>query len=201
MDKPYSPAADRNKDFILEVLKQYITTEGRLIEIGSGSGQHAVHMAKSLPDVQWVTTDQPEYHEGINAWVEEAKLSNLHGPKKLTIGTDDFPDKKPFNFAYSANTLHIMSWKECKTLFKLLGKRLREGGLVFFYGPFNYDGKFTSDSNRDFDQMLKSRDSKSGIRNYEDVLAAMNKAGFKILSDVEMPANNRTLIFLKLDTF
>ena len=197
----FSAAADRNKEPILNVLKDYITNSGRLLEIGSGTGQHAVHMATNFPQIEWVASDQPIYHDDLKACFKQAKLPNLHGPEKLTIGEDDFPGKKPFNYAYSANTLHIMSWKECKTLFKLLGKRLREGSLVFFYGPFNYEGDFTSDSNRSFDQMLKARDPKSGIRNYEDVLSAMNKAGFKILNDVDMPANNRTLIFLKLDTF
>jgi cyclopropane fatty-acyl-phospholipid synthase-like methyltransferase len=195
MEKPYSAAADRNKDVILEVLKQYIPEDGRLLEIGTGTAQHAVHFASQMPKLHWVTSDQPQYHEGIKLWLKEARLPNIHGPEKLVVGKDDFPSKRPFDYVYSANTLHIMSWKEDKTLFKLLGKRLREGCLVFFYGPFNYDNQYTSESNQSFDEMLKARDSKSGIRNFEDVVNAMEKSGFKLIKDHEMPANNRTLVF------
>lgn len=197
MTKKYSEACERNKEPILKVLSQYLQSEGRLLEIGSGTGQHAVYFGENLPKIQWVTSDLPKNHPSITAYLKAAQQKNVHGPETLKISKDDFP-KRPFNYVFSANTLHIMSWKECKTLFKLLGKRLREGSLVFFYGPFNYDNKFTSESNERFHQSLKLRSEKSGIRNFEDVLSQMKKSGFKKIDDHEMPANNRLLVFERL---
>lgn len=197
MEKPYSPACDRNKDAILEILKLYDISESRVLEIGTGTAQHAVYFASKLPKLHWVCSDVKENHGGIKTWLKEAKLPNVHGPEVLKVGVDDFPGKKPFDVVFTANTLHIMSWKEDKALFKLLGKRLREASLVFIYGPFNYNGNFTSDSNQMFDQSLKARDPQSGIRHFEDVTSAMEKKGFKLLKDHEMPANNRLLVFEK----
>jgi cyclopropane fatty-acyl-phospholipid synthase-like methyltransferase len=198
MDKPFSQACERNSEPILKILVQYLT-KGRLLEVGSGTGQHAVFMAPHFPDITWVCSDVVENHPGIKAWLNEAKLKNIEGPKALKVGVDDFPDKKPYQYVFTANTLHIMSWKEVKTLFKLLGKRLREGSLVFLYGPFNYNGEYTSEGNRDFDQWLKERHSSaSAIRNFEDVEKSMQKNGFKLLMDHQMPANNRILVFERL---
>lgn len=196
-----SPSVARNKDPILNILKKYIDTAGRLLEIGSGTGEHAIYFAKHLPKVQWVTSDVKPNHVNIKVWLKDAKLGNVHGPEVLKIGKDDFPKGK-FDYVFTANTLHIMSWKEDKSLFKLLGKRLREGAKVLIYGPFNYDGKFTSDSNEEFDGWLKDRDPKSGIRNFEDVHQSLEKFGFELVCDHEMPANNRLLVFerLKFDT-
>ena len=198
MEKAYSPSVARNKDHILAVLCEYLGDDDRVLEIGSGTGEHAIHFGSSLPGVHWVTSDIKKNHPMIKEWLKSAQLKNLHGPETLKIGDDDFPGKKPFTHVFTANTLHIMSWKECKSLFKLCGRRLREGALVFFYGPFNYGGAFTSPSNEEFDQMLKQRDEKSGIRAFEDIQGAMKKSGFKLLKDHEMPANNRVLIFERL---
>ncbi|MBT4763174.1 MAG: DUF938 domain-containing protein [Bdellovibrionaceae bacterium] len=193
----FSPSADRNKEPILNVLNEYIQENKRLLEIGSGTGQHAIYLAQHNKTLQWVTSDVKANHLVIKSYLKENKLGNIHGPETLKIGVDDFP-KGSFDYIFTANTLHIMSWKEAKTLFKLLGKRLRAGSLCFFYGPFNYQGKFTSPSNDEFDQLLKSKDSKSGIRNYEDILKAMQSSGFKMIKDHEMPANNRLLVFERL---
>lgn len=198
MEKAYSPSVARNRQPILDVISQYIGKDDRVLEIGSGTGEHAVYFAGQLKETHWIASDRKENHPTIKAWLKEAKLKNLHGPEALCVGVDDFPGKKPFTHVFSANTLHIMSWKECKSLFKLCGKRLREGSLVLFYGPFNYEGKFTSESNELFNQSLKSRDEKSGIRDFEDIQKSMTKAGFKLLKDQEMPANNRLLIFERL---
>ncbi len=198
MKKINSPSVQRNKDPIYEVLKQYLRPDTRLIEIGSGTGEHAIYFGEKFPSTHWVTTDTVENLSNITAWLQEAKLKNVHGPEKLKVGEDDFPGKRPFDYVFTANTLHIMSWKEDKSFFKLIGKRLREGCLAFIYGPFNYGGNYTSDSNREFDGWLKNRDEKSGIRNFEDVESNMKKAGFKLLKDHEMPANNRLLVFERL---
>lgn len=198
MEKPFSAACERNREPILEVMKQYNLYEGRLLEIGSGTGQHAVFFAKHFPKLHWVCSDVKGNHAGIKEWLKEAQLSNIHGPETLMVGKDDFPGKRPFDYVFSSNTLHIMSWKEDKALFKLLGKRLRETCLVFFYGPFNYKGQYTSESNAAFDIWLKERNPQSAIRNFEDVEKAMVKNGFKLLNDHEMPANNRLLVFERL---
>lgn len=198
MEKITSPSVQRNKEAILNVLKEYSIDSGRLLEIGSGTGEHGIHFAKCFSNLHWITSDTKENHNHIKANLKEAKLPNLHGPELLKIGRDDFP-KGGFNYVFSANTLHIMTWKEGKSFFKLLGKRLREGALVFFYGPFNYNGTFTTPSNEEFDCWLKSRNEKSGIRNFEDILHNMNKSGFKLLNDHEMPANNRLLVFERLE--
>jgi cyclopropane fatty-acyl-phospholipid synthase-like methyltransferase len=198
MAKVFSPSVERNKKPILDVLKEYIRDGGRLLEIGSGTGEHALYLGNYFKQLHWITSDVKQNHPHIKENLKGAKLANVHGPELLRVGKDDFP-KGGFNYVFSANTLHIMSWKEDKSFFKLLGKRLREGALVFFYGPFNYDGKFTSPSNEKFNQWLKDNDDKSGVRNFEDVLQNMNKAGFKILKDHEMPANNRMLVFERLE--
>ena len=198
METNYSEAALRNQEPIFHVLKDYIgMSDGRLLEIGSGTAQHAIYIAEKLPNLHWVCSDQVENHANIKIRLQSAKLANIHGPEKLVVGEDDFPGKKPFDYVFTANTLHIMSWKLNKSLFKLLAKRLREGALAFFYGPFNYDNEYTSDSNKAFDEFLKSRDSLSGIRNFEDISRNMEKYGFKLLKDHEMPANNRLLVFRK----
>lgn len=200
MTKTLSPHIERNHKPILEILKLYLRPNTRLLEIGSGNGQHATLYAKEFPELYWVTSDKKSQHAHIIPVLKVAHasgLKNIGGPIALEIGVDDI-NEKPFDYVFTANTLHIMEWKENKVLFKLLGKRLREGALVFIYGPFNYEGKFTSQSNADFDQWLKSNNEKSGIRNFEDVLSAMAKNGFKLLKDHEMPANNRTLVFERL---
>lgn len=200
MSKNETPWTNRNQEPILNVLKEYMnnTTEGRLLEVGSGNCQHAIFFAKYFKRLHWVTSEMKDKHHEIKATLKKAGLQNLHGPELIKIGEDDLP-KGSFDYIFTANTLHIMSWKENKSFFKLLGKRLREGALVFFYGPFNYQGTFTSESNQKFDSWLKENNSMSGIRNFEDVLQNMEKCGFKILNDHEMPANNRVLVFERLE--
>lgn len=193
MEKPYSPAADRNKDVIYQVLKEYIDA-GELLEVGTGTAQHAIYMAQKFPSLNWTTADQAQYHPGIKMWLDEFHLSNLKGPYELTIGKDEFPNQK-FDYLYTANTLHIMSWKECELFFSHIAQNFKHPSQIFIYGPFNYQGEFTSESNALFDQNLKERDPESGIRGFEQVQAEMIKAGFKLHKDHKMPANNRLLVF------
>lgn len=196
--KPHSPACERNSGPILEILKQYITKDNkRLFEIGSGTGQHAVSIAPHFPHLHWITSDVKNNHEGIALWLKEAKIPNIHGPEYFEVGKTPFP-KGAYDLSFTANTFHIMSWKECKTLIKLWGKHHREGSQVFIYGPFNYHGEFTCESNKLFDQRLKEHDASRGIRNFEDVKANMEKNGFLFTFDHEMPANNRLLVFTRL---
>lgn len=201
MNKPFSPACERNQEPILEVLKEFVTKDDRrLLEIGSGTGQHAVYMAPSFPQVEWFPSDMPDKIPGMMLWFNEAKIKNIKPPVKLSIGKDEFPKLK-FDVIYTANTFHILHWKECKSLMKMMGNRLREGSRVIIYGPFKYDGAFSSPSDEAFDLELKSQDPLRGIRSFEDVNNAMTKNGFELIADVGMPANNRTLVFQRLKFF
>nr|AGU12003.1 Protein of unknown function DUF938 [uncultured organism] len=198
MEIPFSPASDRNKEPILKVLQEVLTLNtGRILEIGAGTGQHAVYMSPYFPQLKWTMSDRAEVVPALKRVVEEANLRNLTPPFKLEIGVDDVA-KFIYDIIYTANTFHIMSWKECKTLIKLAGHRLPEEGRFIVYGPFNYDQKFTSESNEAFDKSLRERDPASGIRAFEDVDRAMVKNGFALVKDYEMPANNRVLVYKRL---
>jgi cyclopropane fatty-acyl-phospholipid synthase-like methyltransferase len=198
MNKPYSEACERNRQPILEVLQKVITTKDqRLLEVGTGTGQHAVYFAPRFPWMEWHPTDLTENIAGMSLWFSEAKIPSIQKPVRLDVSKDDFPKLK-FDVVYTANTLHIMSWKSAKSFFKLLGNRLREGSRAIFYGPFKYNGEHTSESNAQFELSLKERDPESGIRNFEDVKRAMEKSGFYLVEDFAMPANNRTLVFQRL---
>lgn len=198
METPFSPAADRNKEPILKVLQEIITPNYlHVLEIGAGTGQHAEFFASHFPELNWTATERNENMKFLNKRVQDARLRNLLPPKKFEVGQDDFP-KWTYDVIFTANTFHIMHWKECKTLIKLLSSRLEEHGLVLIYGPFNYNGDFTSESNKEFDASLKARDPLSGIRSFEDVHKAMVKNDFQLIKDYEMPANNRLLAFKRL---
>jgi cyclopropane fatty-acyl-phospholipid synthase-like methyltransferase len=199
MEIPYEPSCDRNKDSILEVLKEVISPFNKtLLEVGAGSAQHAIYLAPHFEKLQWLTSDVPYKHSGIKLALKAAKIANIHGPLPYTIGKDDFP-KQPVDLVFCSNVLHIISWKLTKTFMKTLRNRLREGSQVVFYGPFNYDGKFTSKSNEDFDTQIKQKNPDSGIRSFEDICKVMKKNGFDLCKDYEMPANNRTLVFTRLE--
>ena len=199
MDKPFSEACERNRVHILKVMKEVITSDDRrLLEIGSGTGQHAVYLAPHFPHMIWVTSDVKANHRGIQDWLDESGAPNIVGPGEFQIGKDDFPNGH-FDVVFTSNTLHIMHWKECKTLMKMLGRNLREGSQLLIYGPLNYDGKFTSPSNEQFDQSLKAQDPLMGIINFEDVVNNMKKNGFSLSKDHEMPANNRLLVFMRVE--
>ena len=198
MDKPHSTSCDKNQDAILEVLKKIITHDpAKLLEIGTGTAQHAVHMAPVFPNLEWVTSDLEKNHEGIKMWLKDYKIPNIHGPQLYEVGVDKIPYQK-FDYIFSANTLHIMSWKEVKTMIKQISPSIHEGSQVIFYGPFNYDGKFTSESNEKFDAFLKGRDAKGGIRNFEDVKATMEKYEMDFTQEFDMPSNNKILLFTKI---
>ena len=195
MQKPFSEACQRNQEPIKVVLSQYLKN-GNLLEIGSGTGQHAVYMGQAFKDITWNTSDHIDYHEGIKNWIKDSGLQNIIDPIFYLASSAQFPNGK-YDYVYSANTLHIMSWINCKALFKDLGENLDKGAYVFFYLPFKYNGQFTSKSNESFDKNLRSRGVGSAIRDFEDVKSQMEKEGFELKSDHLMPANNQTLVFKK----
>jgi len=198
MEKPYSPACDRNKDPILKVMQEVINLDDRrLLEIGSGTGQHAVYLAPHFSHMIWVTSDLKRNHEGISMWLNESGAPNIVGPGAFEVGKDDFPEGN-FDVVFASNLFHIMHWKECQTLMKMMGVNLGEGSRVLIYGAFNYKGKFSSPSNEEFDTSLKARDPLMGIRNFEDVNSGMEKNGFRLVKDYEMPVNNRILVYTRV---
>ncbi|MCC2657071.1 MAG: hypothetical protein K0Q76_2179 [Panacagrimonas sp.] len=195
MDKPFSPSSARNRDPILAVLRPIFADRRRVLEIGSGTGQHAAYFAAALPHLIWQSSDVVENHPGIAAWLADAGLLNTPPPLKLDVNQSRWPSADTFDAVFSANTLHIMGWDEVQTLFRRLPEVLAPDAVVAIYGPFNYAGRFTSDSNAAFDARLKSDDPKRGIRDFEAVDALADEAGLQLEHDHEMPANNRCLVW------
>lgn len=194
--KPYSESCDQNKYPILEVLQSEFAHAQRVLEIGSGTGQHAVFFAEQLPHVIWQTSDRLEYHSGIGLWLTESHLSNVLSPIELDVTLDHWP-QQTYDAVFSANTAHIMSAVEVEHMFGGVGKVLEPGGRFCLYGPFNYHGQYTSDSNARFDQWLKQRDPNSGIKDIDDVTQWGEQAGLTLVKDYEMPVNNRILAWVK----
>ncbi len=191
-----APSVERNKLSILEVLKQYLKDEKRVLEVGSGTGEHAVFFANNFSRCSWQPTDVSENLEVIEEWMADQKHSNISKPIEFEIGSSSFPNGE-YDMVFTANTFHIISWEKVKTLIELLGNHLKNNALVAIYGPFNYQGLYTSASNENFDQWLKERDPLSAIRSFEDVCEHFLKQEFSLFADHEMPANNRTLMFIK----
>ena len=198
----WSEACERNRDPILAVLRPYLQDRQRVLEIGSGTGQHAAYFAQQLPHLLWQASDHPDYLAGIAERLGEAALPNAPPPWPLQAVLDPAPGFAPwpadagsFDAVYSANTLHIMSWAHVQALFAGLPKVMAPDALLCVYGPFNYGGEYTSDSNRTFDAWLKDRDPVSGIRDAEAVDALAAAQGLVLIDDVAMPANNRLRVW------
>lgn len=192
--KPYAESCDINKEPILKILREVFADSHKVLELASGTGQHAVHFGKALPHLRWQTSELVENHAGIQAWLDEAKLSNVLAPVHIDANDALWPVAR-FDAIFNANTVHILSWPEVEKLFSGIGRALEPGGILCLYGPFNYNGKFTSDSNARFDVWLKTRNPLSGVRDFEalDTLAAAQ--GLTLLNDFEMPINNHTLVW------
>ena len=191
--KPFSEACEQNKGPILAVLERLFTGSRRVLEIGSGTGQHAVHFGAAMPHVVWQTSDVPASHEGILAWLAEAGLSNVRPPIALDVD-ESWPDES-YDAVFSANTTHIMSWPQVVRMFQGIGRVLEKSGCFALYGPFNFGGHYTSESNRRFDAWLKGRDPASGIRNFEHLDELAATSGLLFAEDVPMPVNNRILVW------
>lgn len=192
--KPVSPHCARNRTPILEQLRRTFHTRKRVLEVGSGTGEHAVFFAPEFPRTIWQTSDRAENLPGIRAWLEDVRLPNVPPPLELDVN-GAWPTER-FDGLFTANTLHIMSWPEVEKFFAgLAGVLEDEDAIIAIYGPFNYDGEFTSDSNRNFDGWLKSQSPVSGIRDFEAVNALATAIGFSLTEDCTMPANNRLLFW------
>jgi cyclopropane fatty-acyl-phospholipid synthase-like methyltransferase len=191
--KPFSEACEENKQPILAVLERLFADVHQVLEVGSGTGQHAVYFADALPHLTWQTSDLPKHHAGIRAWLAEAALSNLKAPIALDVG-GVWPDQR-FDAVFSANTSHIMSWPQVEQMFRGIGQTLESGGRLALYGPFNFGGNYTSESNVRFDHWLQEMDPNSGIRNFEDLDDLAGSNGLTFVEDILMPVNNRILVW------
>lgn len=192
--KPFSQACENNKQPILAILQRVFGDAKQVLEIGSGTGQHAVHFARHMPWLYWQTSDLEENHAGIKAWIQDAAPDNIGQPIALDVSRTKWPHQK-VDAVFSANTLHIMSWPEVETFFQKLPAILPPHASLAIYGPFNYKGQYTSDSNRQFDAWLKARAPHRAIRDIEAVDQLAQNSGLEWVEDNPMPANNRLLVW------
>jgi SAM-dependent methyltransferase len=192
--KPFSQACEVNKAPILDVLKDVFHGRENVLEVASGTGQHAVYFGAHLPHLFWQTSDIQQNIGGIQAWISEARLPNVIAPLRLDVNDTTWPIGK-FDAIFNANTVHIISWQEVQRLFNHIARVVIPGAIVCFYGPYNYNQQFTSESNARFDASLKARDTKSGIRDFEAINTLAASHGFTLQKDVEMPSNNRLLVW------
>lgn len=194
LNKPWSEACERNRGPILEVLRGAYAGATGVLEIGAGTGQHAVFFARALQHLVWQPTDQPGHLPGIAAWCEDSGLPNLRTPLVLDIDAGPWP-AAACDAVFSANTLHIMSWASVQNFFHGVGRMLAPGGVLVIYGPFFYDDRPNAASNVQFNVFLRSRDPQSGIRDFAAVCALADAQGLTLVADHAMPANNRTLVW------
>jgi SAM-dependent methyltransferase len=193
---PVSDACERNKEPILAVLRVCLAERTQVLEIGSGTGQHAVHFARHLSHLAWHPTEQLGYLPDLAARVRVEGAANLRPPTVLDVRQAVWPARS-VDAVFTANTLHIMSWPAVGALYRGVAEVLVAGGVLCIYGPFRYGGKYTSDSNREFDAMLQERDPLSGIRDIEALGELAASYGLSLVADHDLPANNRLLVFQK----
>jgi SAM-dependent methyltransferase len=191
---PFSEACERNKAPILEVLRPLLAGRSLVLEIGAGTGQHAVHFARHLPHLAWQPTDRAEHLVGLAARIVAEGTPNLHVPFELDVSQVSWPRLEP-DAIYSANTLHIMSWPEVEAFFAGIGRALAPGGALAIYGPFRQGDRFNAESNAAFDRSLRERDPASGIRDLEAVDALAAAQGLALRAVHAMPANNQLLVW------
>lgn len=195
---PFSAPCERNKTVIFDKLEPYFKQCSSVLEIGSGSAQHAVYFAGRQTTLEWQTSDRIEYIDGINAQCANASLDNVRLPFVLDVNVANWlPEPKQYSAIYTANTLHIMDWVSVSAFFKGLPSVSGSKTFLFIYGPFKYAGGFTSPSNDEFDQLLRSRGEGSSIKDFEKIQDMANTVGFQLLKDIRMPANNQLLIWQK----
>ncbi|MDP9084147.1 MAG: class I SAM-dependent methyltransferase [Pseudomonadota bacterium] len=193
---PFSQACERNQKPILEVLRICFDDRTQVLEIGSGTGQHAVYFSRALSHLTWHPTEQPAHLADLALRVKLEGPGNLQAPLALDVTQALWP-VPVVDALFTANTLHIMSWPEVIALFRGAGGVLQPGGRCCVYGAFRYHGRYTSDSNQEFDRMLQNRDPKSGLRDIQAVTALAAQYGLRLDTDHDLPAHNRLLVFVK----
>lgn len=189
---PYAESCERNKGPILEVLRSAFADCKHVLEIGSGTGQHAVHFALAMPWLVWQPSEVADAMPGLRKRIFNEGPSNLRAPVVLEV--TELPwDVRRVDGVFTANTLHIMHWPQVEAFFAGLPAVTKPGAVLAVYGPFRYGGQYTSASNASFDEMLRGRDPQSGIRDFEQVDALARDAGFALVADHPMPANNQAI--------
>lgn len=194
--QPFSSAAERNRQPILDQLQILIPQRGPVLEIGSGTGQHAVFFANKMPGILWQPSDREENLAGLEARFTAEGDNNILPPLKLDVIRDPWPNT-PFAAAFSANTAHIMPWDAVVAMFAGVATHLETHGRFCLYGPFNVDGCFTSESNAHFDAHLRAQDSRMGIRDMADIESLASLHHIPLEQKHAMPANNFFLVFKK----
>ena len=198
MEIPYSEACERNKNPILSVLNSHFDSVKTVLEVGSGTGQHAVFFAGEKPHLIWQTSDQASYLDGINAQLNVAQIANIERPLELDVNQSPWiKSGATYDLVYTANTFHIMSENDVQAFFSGLPTVLNPACKLVVYGPFKYEGKFTSESNAAFDQRLRERGVGSGIRDFEWLNELAADCNLQLLEDHAMPANNQCLVWSK----
>lgn len=196
MDPPYSESCEQNREPILAALQAHLQQVQSLLEIGSGTGQHAVYFAPEFPGLTWQTSDRRENHAGILAWMESMPADNLRPPLALDVSHDSWPDQA-FDAVFSANTAHIMGEPEVMAMFDGVGGLLPRGGRFLLYGPFNIDGRYTAPSNERFDQMLRAQDPRMGVRDCGWLEQLADRAGMRLEKILDLPADNKLLVWIR----
>lgn len=196
MNKPFSQACANNRQPILEILKTEFAEARHVLEIGSGTGQHAVYFAERLPWLYWQTSDLAMNHAGINAWIDDYRGDNLSRPLALDVAKAPWPaEATNVDAIFTANTCHIMPWSAVEAMFAHLPDTCRR---LAIYGPMKYGGEFTTGSNRNFDQWLKMQAPHQGVRDFEAIDGLARGRGFELIDDYAMPANNQLLIWVRV---
>ena len=190
----HSAASERNKEPILRVLVEALRDCRSVLEVGSGTGQHAVHFALAMPELVWQPSETAEGMPGLRRRIFREGPKNLRAPVELDVTRLPW-DVRKVDGVFTANTLHIMHWPQVEAFFANLPAVAKPGTVLAIYGPFRYGGQYTSESNAAFDEMLHARDRDSGIRDFEAVDAIARAAGFRFVADHRMPANNQTLVW------
>jgi len=197
MIKPNAPSCEQNQQVILDVLKTIFIQPGEVLEIGSGTGQHAVFFTENLAHLSWQPSDLEAEHVGMNLWLAEVGHNRIKPPLVFDVDMPSMAIDKT-DYVFTANTTHIMSQSQAEKMFRHIGDYLKTGGLFAQYGPFNYNGQYTSESNANFDVWLKQRNPQSCIKHFESMQEQAEINGLRIFKDIEMPANNRILVWEKI---
>ena len=195
---PIAESCLRNRRPILDVLGRYVPQDGFVLEVGSGTGQHGAYMTEHLPGIHWRPTEVRSHLAAVRLWQQHTNNPRFLAPLELDVTQDIWPARE-VDVVFSANVVHFVSWREVECLFRGTQRILKPGGLLILYGPYNYDGQFTSEGNVALDRWLRQRNPDSGIKDFEQVMLSARKYDLFLQADEEMPANNRTLVFKKAD--